>query len=205
VATACSTASSTPSARPASGSGAEHPQQRRGRGAQPPDQRPGDPREPLHQRGGEPGERFRPAEREPLRHEFADQQGHERQQHHECGQGDGPGRAGDRRRRVVGDPGGQGAHQPIAAVRRRQRADERDAHLHRGQEAVGAGGQLEGRLGAAIPLVGERPQSPLAAGDDRHLRPRKESVGEDQRENDEEFLDHAGGCGPCGLRTLPDR
>ena len=104
---------------------------------------------------------------------------------------------------MVGNPHGELADQPVAAVGRGEGAHERDADLHGRQEPVGVGREIEGRLSLAVALLGQRPETATTAGDDGHLRPGEESVGEDQREDDQEFLEH--GRSGDSLRSMTAR
>ena len=182
--------------------GTEKEEHRRRRQAHAPHERPGHPGEELHRRGGESGKRLGLPERQPLRHEFAEQQGHEREQHHEHGQRDRSGGSRERRRPFLADPRRDTADQPVAAVRCGKRADERDADLHRGQETIGTGREFEGGLGPPITLLGHGPQAAAPAGDDRHLRTGEESVGEDQQEDNQDFREHGRPVGGAGRRVV---
>ena len=179
--------------------GAEQEEHRRGRDAHAPDERLGDPGEELHGGRDEAGKRLRPAEGQPFGHQFAEQQREEGEHRHEDGERDRFGHAGEARRAVGRDPGGNVAHQPVATVGRRQRADERDADLHRGEKLVGTRRQFERLPGRLVAVLGHLPQTAAPAGDDRHFGPGEKSVGEDERENNEEFLQHGRGAArQCG-------
>ena len=127
--------------------------------------------------------------REPLGDELPEDQRDERQPEHERserkGLGDGgqawPGSCENRR---------EFFDELLAAVGRRQGADERDPDLNRGQEAVGVGGEVEGSASRRITRIRERPEAAAAAGNDRHFGSREEAVGRHQRENNHEFREH---------------
>ncbi len=73
------------------------------------------------------------------------------------------------------------------AIGRRERADERNAHLHRGQKAARIVGQLQGHAGSPVAFLGALLQAAAARGDDGDLGAGKEAVGQNQGQNDQDF------------------
>ena len=171
--------------------GAQHDQHRRRGGAHQPHEWPSDLREDLHGRGDQTGEVLGAAQRQSLGNQFAEQERDERQQHHEYRQGDRSGHGTHGRRGVDRDPFGEVAHQAVTAIGCCQRAHERDPDLNGGKKLVRARSQLERRLRCLVARVGQLAEASAAAGDDRHLCPREEAVGEDQGEDKEDFRQHA--------------
>ena len=167
----------------------------RRRDAHQPDQRLGEPGEDLHGGGHHAGNCLGLTQGEPFWHQLPQQQRHERQKHHKHRQRNRSSRPDGGRRAVGGDPLGDMADHSVATVSRRQRAHQRDTDLHRGQKSVWIEGQLQGLGRGGVAILGQLPQPPPTAGDDRHLGPGEESVGQDQDENDEDFLQHGWGLG----------
>ncbi len=168
--------------------GPQQEQNRRSRDAHQPDERPRHRRKDLHDRGSEAGKVFGPPQGQPLRHEFTEQQGEEREQRNKHGQGDRPGGSLQAQRAIGCEPLCQHTHHLVTAVGRRQRTDERDADLHGRQELVGAQSEVKRFGSRLITLLRQLPQPAPAAGDNGHLRTGKKTVGEDQREHDQQLF-----------------
>ena len=136
----------------------------------------------------ERGDALRVAQREGLRDEFADDQRQVRDGADHDGEGD---RFGVGRHEFeLTQPLGQLRGQRRAAVRAREDADQRDAHLDRRQELGGIGGDAKGGSRALVPGVGPLLQPDAAGGDDGNLRHREDAVEDEQHQDDDEFRAH---------------
>jgi hypothetical protein len=132
-----------------------------------------------HHRQGHPGrEPFRAERREPLRHEFADddvEEGHQQEDQ----DGADRHRVGSQHRKVLAQRPDQPRSERIAADVPGDERDQRDPDLHGGQEALRMLGQLEGNARtAAFPRHFLQPR--LARGDHGHLGHREEAIEQHQ-------------------------
>src|SRR6185312_4830207 len=144
------------------------------------------PARPGHhlQKPGQPcGEIFGPAERQPLRHQLAEDQREIGDEDHDRGKAD--------RFRIIGGP----AWERLEVLRQRvgergaaegagDDADDGDADLHSGEKASGIALQLERHPGAVAPELGGMLEPRLARRHHGHLRHGEEAVQQDQQEYD---------------------
>ena len=93
-------------------------------------------------------------------------------------------------RTMTRQPVGQYAHHLIAAIGSRQRANQRNPNLHGGQEPIRATRQIECLAGRLIALFGQLPQTAPPAGDNCHFGSGKESVCQNQNQEDEQLVEH---------------
>ncbi len=89
--------------------------------------------------------------------------------------------------RELGQPISEKLRDVGPAVSRRERTDQRDAHLHRGQKAARIAGQFQGHAGRAVALLGPLLQASAARGDNGDLGPGKKTVSQDQRQDNQDF------------------
>jgi hypothetical protein len=88
------------------------------------------------------------------------------------------------------------AHRPPQARARigaREDADQRDAHLHRRQEAAGIGGELARDLRAAAAALFRRLQARIAGRNDREFGHGENAVEQDQDRDDRDVRPGKGG------------
>ena len=128
---------------------------------------------------------FGRGERDALGHEFADDHRQRGDADHDEHDGD-LGAVGSNARDAVEHRAEPHAERG-AAEGARQDADQRDADLHRGQEAAGIVGQRQRLRGAAVALLGHVLQPDAAGRHHRHFGQREEAVQQDQTDDDREF------------------
>ena len=161
--------------------------------AEDPDDRGADAGHLLEPGGDEDGDAFGVAEGGAFGDEFADDEGEVGRRDDDGGEGQGGGEGGQ---------GGEGV-QPVlkvlgdagAAEDAGQDADEGDADLDGGEEALGVVGKGEGDGGAADALALEDGEAGAAEGDEGELAHREDAVDEDQQQDDDdlEAQVHGGG------------
>jgi len=98
--------------------------------------------------------------------------------------------------RVAAEPLRERLRERGAAVGPGKDPDERDAHLHGGEQDRGVGLQREHLGRPAVPGVGPLLQPHPARGNDRDLRHREDAVDEHKHEDDDDLAGH--GRPPCG-------
>ena len=156
-------------------------QHRRGRPVEQPDDRPADARHPGDRRRDPRRDVLRPAQGEVLRHQFAQHQGQVGGHHHHQGQRQ---RLGHRRQiRDAGEPVLQMHGDPRTAEHAGQHADQGDADLHGGQEALrvlrpgGAPPRRRRRPCAPAPQAGHGVPRPAPARSSRTGRSARSAAG----------------------------
>ena len=164
----------------------KEPQHEFGHRRQEPYGRRGDPRQQGHAAADAGSDGLRPARRA-LRHEFAEYQGQEGDDHAADGrQGVGIGGYGRYARKdndqVVGN-----LH---AAIGPGDDVGEGEADLDGREEPAGMLGEAEGRGGALVALVRHLLQARLACGDDRHLAHGEQALNQDQQQDDQYLERH---------------
>ena len=155
------------------------------RAAEHPDDRGAEAGHALDPGGDEDGDALRVAQRGLLGDEFADDEGEIGGQHDDDDEGE---RAGERREHGDGvQPVFKMLGDARAAEHAGQHADEGDADLHRGEEALRVLGQGQRDGGAADALALEHGQSRPAEGDECQLAHREDAVDQDQQQDDDDF------------------
>ncbi len=120
-----------------------------------------------------------------LGHEFADDDGGERDGHADEDEGDGAGVGADER--PAGEIRGDIVGERDAADGAGEGGDERDAHLHGGEETRRLLGDREGAGGERIAILGEFAEPGLAGGNHGELGHGEEAVDEQEREQEQEL------------------
>ena len=97
---------------------------------------------------------------------------------------------GDEIDRNLLDNSGQRSDQFFAAECRHERADQRDAELHRGQITVGVFRQFHRQFGAAAAFFGQLFQAAFARGDDGDFGGHEKAVRQNQQKDDDQRQEH---------------
>jgi hypothetical protein len=143
------------------------------------------PRQQMHRQRDPGRDCLRRVQREPLRHQLAeDQRAVGDADHDDCERDLLRVRADERQ---VRERGGELRHKRGLAERAAGNPDQRDPDLDRRQESPRVLDQAERRRCAGMAVLGEVLQPAAPAGDDGGLRHREDAVGEEEREQDEEF------------------
>ena len=163
----------------------EQPQQALAGPVEQPHQRQRDLCQQHHRRRDLDRDRFGIAQRDLLRHQFADDQG--------C-IGDDPDHDADAdrfrkalRQSEFDQPGGQPLPQRRAGEGAGQHADQRDADLHGGEEFAGIGGQRQRAARAGDAFFDQRRQPRRPGRHDGQFRHREQAIDDDQDRDDPEF------------------
>ena len=139
----------------------------------------------LHRFRDEARDRLRVEQREPLRHELADDERADRdaRDHDRHGNHVGVGRD----ERPLRQPRGNVGRQRGLAESAARDADHRDADLDRREEVAGVVGKLERRAGGGVPFFVKLLQARFPGGHDGHLGHREKAVDEEQEQQYEEL------------------
>ena len=122
-------------------------------------------------------------QRRPLGHQLADDQRRIGKADDEDRQADRLGMLPSERIRPFGDHHAQVVDNLLTAVRRAERAHQRDADLHRRQKAIRIARELERQPRVAAAFFGALFEPAPAGGNDRDLGRGEEAVGQDQHED----------------------
>ena len=157
-----------------------------------------DLRDHLHRARDDGRDALGVVQRDPLRHQLADDEREVRDR--EDDEEDGDAVRGRRDRPDACEDGRERVRELCAAIRAGEDADERDADLHRREEAVRAGRELDRGARAQVAVVGALLQPRLARRDDGELGHREHAVEHDQREDQQGLGRRRGhrGCGASG-------